>query len=256
MHATLSIFVSHLLQKAMCAAHRRASRFLLCLALLLTAGLASSDARAQARAGFDLSLAPTANWTSDAEVRLRAFQDNPQNADPDSLLALFNDEERPVQVGFKAGLGLTVSRRWLGVRAGVHLLNTGGVFDGAEYLNEEKLRENFVTFTLDFQLRRAAGPAVFYAFGGPELRYFLDLTGEDEISFSTFRENMEPLSTAVNVGAGVHLRLMGVRLAPEVRYTRGLSGVSGRTFEADGLPFELSEQQRLDNLGLGLVFGL
>lgn len=225
------------------------------LILLLTAGLTPGPAHAQTHVGFDFALAPVANWTNDVQVRLREFQENPQRTDPDSLLALFNGEEQPVRVGFKAGLGLTVSRGWLGVRAGVNVLNTGGVFDGAEYLNEEKLHENFVTFTFDLQLRKAAGSAVLYAFGGPEFRYFLDLTGDDQSTFSTFRENMEPLSAALSVGAGVHLNLMGIRLTPEVRYAHGLSNTTGRTFEAESLPFELSKQ-RMSNLGFGLIFGL
>lgn len=98
--------------------------------------------------------------------------------------------------------------------------------------------------------------AVFYAFGGPEFRYRVDLRDEENVTFSTFRENMEPLSTLLTLGTGVRLRLMGMQVAPEMRYAHDLSGVSGHTFEAEGSTFEFDDKYRLNNFVFGLTFGL
>lgn len=240
------------------------SSALLCLLLFLTTGSVQAQiprpgggfTQQQTQVGLDFSLAPTVNWTNNVQARLLEAQQNPGGADPDSLLQLFNSEDFPMRIGFKAGLALTVSRGWLGARAGINFLNTGGVFDGANYLNEERLRDNFLTFPIDLQLRKVTRQAVFYAFGGPEFRYRVDLRDEENVTFSTFRENMEPLSTLLTLGAGVRLRLMGMQVAPEMRYAHDLSGVSGRTFEAEGNTFELDDKYRLNNFVFGLSFGL
>lgn len=232
--------------------------------LLLAAFSVRAQPQPQPRGiNFSVSLAPTMNWLQDVQVRLGELQGPPGEQLPDgfqeqadSLLAVFNQGEFPARIGFEAGLSMTASRGWMGLRAGVHLLNTGGVFNGVEYFDEEQLRENFVTVLLGLQLQKATGPALFYVFGGPELRYHLDLTGEDNITTSAVRDNLESLSTAATVGAGVKIRMMGIALTPEVRYAFGLSGVSDRTFEADGIPFQLGEDHTLNNLAFGLVFGL
>lgn len=41
-----------------------------------------------------------------------------------------------------------------------------------------------------------------------------------------------------------------------MRYAHDLSGVSGRTFEAEGNTFELDDKYRLNNFVFGLTFGL
>lgn len=237
---------------------------LLSILFLFTADLAHAQSQPR-RTGVDLdfSLAPTMNWLEDVQVHLGELQGQPGDQPPedlqeraDSLLLLFNEGKIPAQIGFEAGMSLTVSRRWIGLRGGLHLLNTGGVFDGAEYFNEEQLRENFVTLLLGLQLQKIAGPALLYVFGGPEFRYHLDLTDEENVTVSAVRNNMESLSTAATVGAGVRLRMMGFALTPEVRYDFGLSGVSDRSFEAEGIPFQLGGDQRLNTFAFGLAFGL
>jgi len=230
--------------------------------------IAMYPARAQPRpqpSGIDISfsVAPTVNWLKDVQVSLGDLQTTPGGQPSndlqeraDSLLLLFNEGEFPAQIGFEAGLSMTASRGWVGLRAGLHLLNTGGVFNGAEYFDEGRLRENFVTLLVGLQLQKVAGPALFYVFGGPEFRYHLDLTDESTVSAEAVRDNLEPLSTAATAGVGVEVRMMGLTLTPEVRYAFGLSGVSDRTFEAEGIPFRLGEDHRLNNLIFGLVFGL
>lgn len=214
-----------------------------------------TDAK-KTRVSWGLTLAPTFNWVNDADVRLLdALQDDPEGVNADSLLRQFNSEEPPVEIGFKAGLNVTVSRGWAGLRFGLNFLNTGGVFDGTSYLNEDKLRDNFVTFLADLQVRRSAGPATFYAFGGPELRYRLDLSDEESITAASFRDNMEPLGALATFGLGVDLRFGGMSVAPEIRFAYDISGVADETFEVGGNTFEFTNPYRLNTLLFGLNFG-
>lgn len=75
------------------------------------------------------------------------------------------------------------------------------------------------------------------------------------MSAEAVRDNLEPLSTAATAGIGGRVRVMGFTLTPEVRYAFGLSRVSDRTFEAEGILLELGENHTLNNLVFGLVFG-
>ena len=161
----------------------------------------------------------------------------------------------PSSIGFEAGLGVIVMPGPVGVRAGVHFLNTSAVFDGEQTFNRESLDANFVTLQLDLRYGKRLGPLSAYAFGGPEFRYLLDLSGED-VTIASARENARLLSTAARFGAGLTFDFAGVRLGPKVSYALGLSGVEGDDVVLDnGNVLRLDEAYDIDTLLFGLVLG-
>ncbi len=227
---------------------RRPLRYTLIPAALLLAALPalaqpfSRPGGSGTQMNLSASLGPSINWLSDVTV-----------VDAGSEQAE-GENSYPVSVGFKGGLMLGVRRGPLGGRAGVSFLNTGSVFDGTTFLNEDELSVNFVTFALDAQYVRPVGPADLYAFAGPEFRYLLDLSGAENLG--DFRDGFSSLGASASFGAGVRLHVLGYSFGPEVRYALDLSGLSGETLEApDGTPVELESGYSLDNLIFGLVFG-
>lgn len=230
------------------APRRRAPTPMTRLALLLTlAALAVAPARAQAR--FDLTLGPTVNWIGDVAA-LRVDPTAPQAPVADTL-------QFSPSVGLQAGLGLSLGRGPLAVRAGARLATTGPVFDAASGFDQDALALNVLTVGIDAQFRRAVGPVELVAFGGPELRYAVDLSGAEGAGGAVreFRESVEPLSAAAVVGAGLQFRAFGTSVGPELRYALGLSDVSGGEFSQDGATVRLEDGLRLRQLAFGLVFG-
>ena len=221
----------------------RTMRFLLLLALAL--GLASS-----ARAQIDFNLGPAITWTEDVS----ALTIDPEN--PDAVLAR-DSLMLPVTVGLQGGLGLTLRSGAAGVRLGGRYLNTALLYDGKEFRNRDALETNFVAVSLDLQYAPRLGvlPVRAYVLAGPELRYLLDLSGEIG-GVEDVRDGLDPLSTVLNFGAGLKLRLPGLTVGPEVRYSLDLTGVEGDTLTLDdGRTVRLSEAFDVNSLAFGLVFG-
>lgn len=228
------------------------------LAFLCITALLGVPLRTEAqRLDVDLSVGPSINWLEDAQV----LGFNPEDPGmPIDTSALGQFEEFPATVGVQAGLTLGMrgaalgpSGPLLGLRLGVRYLNTGGVFNGEEFFAREEFDANYLTVALDGEVGKQFRAARLYAFGGPEVRYFLDL--EDAETVNDARGGLEHLNTAVNVGAGLRLRLGGYSLGPEIRYSFGLSDVSERQVEVEGGTVNLARGLQLNTFLLGLVFG-
>ncbi|HYE95401.1 MAG TPA: outer membrane beta-barrel protein [Rubricoccaceae bacterium] len=190
------------------------------------------------------ALGPSFNWLGDVTV-----------VEADSAEQEGQTTEYPVSVGFKGGLMVGYRSGPLGLRVGANFLNTGSIFDGTTFLNEDELSANFVTLAVDAQVVRPVTPFLdLYAFGGPEFRYLLDLSGVS--NFEEFRDGFESVSTTASFGAGVRLHLLGYSFGPELRYGLDLGGFSGDTFETEGGgTVRLDEGFSMNNLLFGLVFG-
>lgn len=216
------------------------------IAALVLALMAAPRLAGAQSGGVNVSftLGPTLNWLNDVDFqRLQGDDGQPVVAG-----------EYPMRVGFAAGLNLAFDLGPAAVRAGAGLLNTGALFDGTGFLNEDSLAVNFLTFRLDAQLRQRAGPVELYLVAGPEVRYLLDLT-QARSDFAEFRDNLEPLSATASVGAGLQLSLMGYRVGPELRYALDLTGISGRRFDLDDESYRADEPLRLNSFLLALVVG-
>ncbi len=229
-----------------------AMRSLLVLSLLLASGAA------RAQVGLDFTLGPVISWPEDVQ----AFTFDPEDPafDP-TQIEVGNPETfnfKPT-VGFEAGLGLIIMPRNVGVRVGVHYLNTSAVFDeqGGSF-ERDAFGANFVTLQGDLRVGKRVGPAMLYAFGGPELRFLVDLSDEDA-QFTAALQDSELLSTAAKFGAGVTLNVFGTKFGPKVSYTLGLSDVESGdvivTRGAEDLALRLPDGYGLNTLLFGLVIG-
>ena len=214
------------------------------LALFLLAAL--TPARAQV--SVDATLGPTINWVGDTEA-LRISPEGQQSLD----VLRFSPT-----VGVQAGLGLSVGANGpVAVRTSARLATTGPVFDLERGLARSAFALDVLTVGLELQLRRRAGPLEALVFGGPELRYAVDLRDRDGVGSAIrgFRESVEPLSGAAVIGAGLRVRAFGTAFGPEVRYAFGLSDVSAGEFSESGTTVRLEDGLRLRQLALGLVVG-
>jgi len=228
-------------------------RRLLALAVLLAASGA-----AHAQVGLDFTLGPVVSWPED--VQGFSFDPTDPNFDPSTIdPSEFENFEFEPTVGFEAGLGLVIMPKNVGVRLGAHFMNTSAVFDEqGNSFEREAFDANFVTLQADLRVGRRVGPATIYAFGGPELRFLVDLSDED-VTFVSVRENSELLSTAAAFGAGITLNAFGTKFGPKISYTMGLSDVeSGDVIVNSGtdeLALRLPDGYGLDTLLFGLVIG-
>ena len=226
-------------------------RRLFALAVLFAAGSVASGAHAQV--GVDFTLGPVVSWPGD--VQGFTFDPDDPEIDPSQMQTY---EFKPT-VGFEAGLGLIVMPKNVGVRLGVHYLNTSAVFDeqGGSF-ERDAFEANFVTLQADLRVGKRVGPATLYAFGGPELRFLVDLSDED-VTFASVRETSELLSTAAKFGAGVTLNVFGTKFGPKVSYALGLSDVeSGDVIVDNGtdeIALRLPDGYGLDTLLFGIVIG-
>lgn len=220
-------------------------------ALVLPAAIAlAAMAPARAQVRLDVILGPTFNRFGGAEM-LRDSSSSPQSPVADTL-------HFSTSVGVQAGLGVSVgSGGPLAFRVSTRLATTGPVFDGSSGFDRNALALGVLTVGVEAQVRRAAGPLEFVAFGGPELRYAVDLRGAESADGTDrgFRRSIEPLSTSAVVGAGLRLRAFGTSFGPELRYAFGLSNVSDGEFTEDGTTVRTSDGLRLKQLALGLVVG-
>ena len=142
----------------------------------------------------------------------------------------------------------------LGLRTGASLINTGALFDGTNFLNEDSLKVNFLTASVSAQFNQALGSTELYLFAGPEVRYLINFSDADA-DFATFREQLDPISITGALGLGFRLKFMGYRLGPEVRYALDLTGLGDRTFSLGDARFRTDEPFKLNNLIFGLIIG-
>lgn len=218
------------------------------LALLLALPLAAT-----AQIGVDVTLGPTVSWAEDVS----GVSFDPATFDPNDP-STFEQQEFsfPTSIGFEAGLGVIVMPGPVGVRAGVHFLNTSAVLDeDGNRFNRESLDASFITFQLDLRAGTNLGPLHAYAFGGPEFRYLVDLSDED-VTFASARQEAEFLSTVATFGAGLTFSFAGTKVGPKVSYSLDLTGVEGGDLVLDdGTAVRFDEAYDLDTLLFGLVLG-
>ncbi|MEM1055235.1 MAG: hypothetical protein AAGI52_06895 [Bacteroidota bacterium] len=224
--------------------------------LLTVLALVAIPTLVHAQVGFDLTLGPVVTWSED--VSGFVFDPSDPNFDPSdpATFEAFTEADLRPSVGFEAGLGLVVMPKDIGVRFGVHYLNTSAVFDEeGRSFDRESFAANFVTLQADLRYGRQLGPLRAYAFGGPEFRYLIDLS-DSEITLDGVRENASLLSTAAQFGAGLTFDFAGTKFGPKVSYALDLSGTDGGDLTLDdGTTIRLDEAYNLDTLLFGIVLG-
>ena len=170
------------------------------------------------------------------------------------------DREAPgydVVLGFHVGVIVGLDAGPATLRTGLHLLNSGALFDGSEFLNEDEFRVNFLTIPvegrLDFRRRGLVHP---YLFAGPEFRFLFSLDDRD----INFRDDLRRLSATGAVGVGVEFEApwgLPVGLSPELAYVFDLTGIYDGEFVRDdaGIVETASAiRANMVRLGFGLNF--
>lgn len=149
----------------------------------------------------------------------------------------------------------------LGIRPGVRYIEAGPLFKGISQAIQQQtgvnvqddFNINFVMIPLDVRLRMPLPVVKPYVFGGAELRFPMASNAAAELE-----DDLSPRKTAGNLGVGgeISVPTFGVTLVPEARYTFGLSGLMGETFDVGDYQFETIESQQLNMffLTLGLQF--
>lgn len=225
-------------------------RFLLPL-VLLAVSLAPS-----ASAQIDITLGPVVTWSED--VSGFVFDPTDPSFDPSdpATFTQFNEANLRPSIGFEAGLGLVIMPKNVGVRLGAHYLNTSAVFDeDGRSFDRGSFDANYVTLQADLRFGERIGPALLYAFGGPEFRFLVDLSDSD-VTVAGVRENASLLSTAAKFGAGITLNAFGTRIGPRISYALDLSGTDGGDFQLEnGDTIRLDEAYDIDTLLFGIVLG-
>ncbi|MEM6326187.1 MAG: hypothetical protein AAF791_03630 [Bacteroidota bacterium] len=224
-------------------------------ALLLFVLLALVPA-AYAQVGLDFTVGPVVTWSEDVSGFL--FDPDDPTFDPSdpATFEQFTQADLQPSVGFEAGLGLIVMPKDVGLRLGVHYLNTSAVFDEqGRSFDREAFDANFLTLQADLRYGKRFGPVRAYAFGGPEFRFLLDLSDSD-ITLEGIRENASLLSSAAQFGAGLTFDFAGTKIGPKVSYALDLTGSDAGDFVLDnGTSVRLDEAYDLDTLLFGLVLG-
>jgi len=145
------------------------------------------------------------------------------------------------QTGYNAGLFVEMGFGSWAVRPGVEYLNAGPLFDGASFATSD-FDLSYVVVPVDLKMSLPTGPVSPYAFTGPEFRV-LASAGDAP---SDLEEGLKDFGVNWSFGMGIAMGAPGpgLKFAPEVRYSRDLSGVTNEEFEFDGTTITTESTQK------------
>ena len=153
--------------------------------------------------------------------------------------------------GYHVGIFYDLAVGPLALRPGVYYMDIGE-FEDSEDIFEEGIDLSLIEVPIDVRLRLAPTPILTpYLMAGPVFRF--PSSSSDE-----FKDALEEVNVAGNIGGGLELSLPGLGLTfyPEVRYTFGLSNFTRDEFEIGGTNVSVEKEGRLNTfiLRLGVAF--
>ncbi|MCH8276451.1 MAG: outer membrane beta-barrel protein [Bacteroidetes bacterium] len=103
---------------------------------------------------------------------------------------------------------------------------------------------------VDFRFNLSATPVLTpYVIFGPVFSFPFS-------SDNDFKDAFEQVSVSGNVGVGLAMNLLGLRIFPEFRYTIGISRFMKKDLSIGSVNFEAAEPQRLNTVMLRIGVGL
>ena len=142
----------------------------------------------------------------------------------------------------------------LALRPGVRYMDVGSIFDNVRTNTPNPFSGDNFSVTLlevpiDLRIRLPFPIITPYVMVGPVLRF-------PAANDSQTNERLESFSFAGGVGAGLELKLGGIRLFPELKYTFGLSRFTKEAYELPGMIVIPNEDQNLNSVMLCLGIGI
>ncbi|HLE55751.1 MAG TPA: porin family protein [Rhodothermia bacterium] len=165
--------------------------------------------------------------------------------------------------GYHIGVFADIPVGPLGVRPGVFYMNAGKIFESGlgDFIDEvvddpdlqfdDDFEVEYITIPIDVRYRFGLGPVLPYLFLGPELRFRTETDLIEEVD-----DNLKSFGVAGNLGAGVEVSLLGVKLLPEFRMAFDTSGIIDDEITIGDFEFVADEAHQLRTvmLRLGVIF--
>lgn len=158
------------------------------------------------------------------------------------------------KVGWVIGVWMEAPIGPFGIQVGVRYLDTGRLFEGLveEQPDLEDIRDNFDFSFVEVPLlmRYSLGTPVLspYIFAGPLMRFPTALDAE-------IAQDVKTLSLAIELGAGVKLRMGNLSLLPEIAYAYGVTNFIGDSIHAGTITLDTTDKQSLNSAMLRLSLG-
>ena len=161
------------------------------------------------------------------------------------------------RTGYHVGLYAKGGLGPLAVRAGVVYLNAGPLFEGlTDEVDlpssfEDDFDVRFLAVPIDLHYRLPTPMLTPYILVGPELRF--DVTSADD-----FDDNMKSTYFAGNIGVGAEfsLPILELSIAPELRYSFDLTGMTDEDLSIGGNTYNALENHKADSIMLRVHIGL
>ena len=157
------------------------------------------------------------------------------------------------KVGWVIGVWMEAPFGPFGVQIGVRYLDTGRLFEGL--VEDQPLEDTHDHFDFSFVevpllIRYSLGTPVLspYAFAGPLMRFPTALDAE-------IAEDVKTLSLAIELGAGIKLKLGKLSLLPEIAYAYGITNFIGDSIHAGPITLDTTDKQSLNSAMLRLSLG-
>jgi len=165
--------------------------------------------------------------------------------------------------GYHIGVFADIPVGPLGVRPGVFYMNAGKIFENGlgDFIDEvvddpdlqfdDDFEVEYITIPIDVRYRFGFGPVLPYLFLGPELRFRTETNLIEEVD-----DNLKSFGVAGNLGAGVEVSLLSVKLLPEFRLAFDTSGIIDDEITIGDFEFVADEAHQLRTvmLRLGVIF--
>ena len=149
--------------------------------------------------------------------------------------------------GWHVGVWFDLPLGLLAVRPGIRYMDAGDFAAESDLgLPFPDLDVSMVEIPIDLRFRFGPPMLTPYVLAGPVLRF---PSGDED-------ERLESFSYAANIGVGIEVNLVGIRLLPELKYTFGISRFTSEEFEIGGTRFQVDEEGQLNTIMLSLGVGL
>lgn len=153
---------------------------------------------------------------------------------------------------YHAGAFLDLTLGPLSLRPAAYYLNAGSLFKGASF-QEDEFDVAYVTIPVDVIFSMGVGPVKPYLFAGPEFRLLSSADAPAGLD-----EELNNFTMGASLGLGLELNLpgSGITLYPHLRYSFGLSDLTSKTYQVQGVTVDTGGDSRVNMwlLSLGIGF--